>query len=120
MFSKVFAQQSADNCKNLEDIAAMERAGHERLMNANNVTSASNNFDVKYYRCEWEVDPVVRFIKGKVTAYFTVTAAATSISFDLASSLLTDSVRQRNTKLNYQHTNNTLQINFTNTLHFLK
>ena len=116
MFSKVIAQSPADNCKNLADIVEMERAGHERLMNANNVTSASNNFDVKYYRCEWEVDPVVRFIKGKVTAYFTVTAAATSISFDLASSLLTDSVRQRNTKLNYQHTNNTLQINFTNTL----
>ncbi|MDQ6755454.1 MAG: hypothetical protein M3004_00810, partial [Bacteroidota bacterium] len=57
MFSKVFAQSATDYCKQTTDIALMERLNHERLMNADKATGASNNFDVKYYRCEWEVDP---------------------------------------------------------------
>ena len=81
----------------------MESRGYLRGAGQEQLTGASNNFDVKYYRCEWEVDPAVRFIKGKVTAYFTITAAANSISFDLVSSLITDSVKRRNSKLNYQH-----------------
>ncbi len=35
-------------------------------------TVASDNFDVNFYRCEWEVDPSIRFIKGEVTSYFTI------------------------------------------------
>ncbi len=115
MFSKVIAQ-STDHCKDLEDIVAIERANHERLMSADNATAASNNFDVKYYRCEWEVDPAVRYIKGKVTVYFTITSATNTISFDLVSLLTTETVKQGNTTLTYQHSNNELKVNFTNTL----
>ena len=113
MFSKAFGQSVINYCKQPEDIAIMERSGHERLMNADNVSGASNNFDVKYYCCEWEVDPSVRFIKGKVTIYFVATSDAGSISLDLMSPLITDSVKQKNSLLNYHHTNNVLQINFT-------
>ncbi|MDQ6756853.1 MAG: T9SS type A sorting domain-containing protein, partial [Bacteroidota bacterium] len=98
------------------DIALMERLNHERLMNADKATGASNNFDVKYYRCEWEVDPAVRFIKGKVTVYFVTTADASSISLDLMSALITDSIKQRKSLLTYQHTNNVLQINLATTI----
>lgn len=111
IFSKALAQ-STDYFKTVDAIVAMEREGHARLMNADNVTAASNNFDVKYYRGEWEVDPAVRFIKGKVTVYFTITSSTSSISFDLASSLFTNKVIQRNITLNYQHANNELRINF--------
>jgi aminopeptidase N len=115
MFSEVIAQP-ANYAEKVNAIADMERTAHERLMDNDNTTLASNNFDVKYYRCEWEVDPAVRFIKGKVTLYFTITAAGNSISLDLMSPLITDSVRQRNTLLNYQHANNVLQINFGSTI----
>ena len=113
IFSKAFSQSYF---KTVDGIVAMERDAHARLMNTDNITGASNNFDVKYYRCEWEVDPAVRFIKGKVTVYFIVTSSSNSVSLDLTSSLITDSVKQRNSQLNYQHTNNTLQINFTTAL----
>ena len=114
MFSKVIAQPVTNYVEKVNEIADMERSAHERLTNADNVTSASNNFDVKYYRCEWEADPAIRFIKGRVTVYFTITSSTNSISFDLASLLITDSVKQRNNLLNYQHTNNVLQVNFSN------
>jgi len=67
--AKLFAQTHPEN-KSIADIALMERQGHQGITNAATATMASNNFDVKYYRCEWEVDPAVRYIKGKVTVYY--------------------------------------------------
>src|SRR4029079_5770102 len=108
-----FAQSMNEDCKNVTDIAMMERLIHERLAGADRLSFASHHFYVKYYRLEWEVDPAVRFISGKVTAYYLVTSSTNSISFDLMSSGLTvDSVKQRNTLLNKQHANDILQISF--------
>lgn len=106
---QVFSQH---NCKSIDDIALMERLSHERLFNADNISMASENFDVKYYRCEWEVDPAVRYISGKVTVYYTITSSTSSISFDLMNDLTVDSVKQRNSLLTRQHINHELQISF--------
>ncbi len=114
IFSEVVAQPVTNYIDKVNEIADAEKIGHERLMTADNVTATSENFDVKYYRCEWEVDPALRYINGKVTIYFTIAAQTNSISLDLVSQLITDSVRQRNVLLNYQHTNNVLQISFNN------
>ncbi|WP_165940033.1 M1 family aminopeptidase [Dyadobacter psychrotolerans] len=97
------------------DISAMERESHQKLFNARNMaalTSASTNFDIKYYRAEWEVDPAVNYIKGKVTAYFVITSPAVSITFDLVNSLSVTQVLQRGVPLSTSHTNDALQINF--------
>ncbi len=101
-----------DHCKQVKEIALMERMAHERLANGANLTFASNNFQIKYYRCEWEVDPSVYYITGKVTAYFMVTAATNSISFDLMNSLNVDSVKQRGVLLTKSQASNLLTINF--------
>jgi hypothetical protein len=79
----------------------MERQAHQRLANAATATLASNNFDVKYYRGEWEVDPAIRYIKGKVTVYYVITTTANSITLDLMSALTTDSVKQRRAGLSH-------------------
>src|SRR6187551_2983044 len=92
---KSFTQTHPDNCKSIQDIASMERLGHQRIADAATATAASTNFDVKYYRCEWEVDPAVRYIKGKITVYYVITSAASSIALDLMNDLTTDSVKQR-------------------------
>ena len=114
------AQSPAEYCKQVSDIALFEQAAHQRIPAGNNNiienTSASNNYDVKYYRCEWEVNPSVRFINGKVTVYFIVTAATNNIQMDLMNPLIVDSIKQRNTLLTNQHSNNTLSINFTATI----
>jgi hypothetical protein len=105
-------------CKQVDDIATMERIAHQRLNAAlpDNATSASTNFDVKYYRCEWEVDPAIRYINGKITVYYVITAASNFIAFDLMNDLVTDSVKQRNTPLSKSQLNNTLTINFSATV----
>jgi len=112
---KAFAQFPQNECKSIQDIALMERLGHERITGRENATMASNNFDVKYYRCEWEVNPAVNYISGKITVHYTITSSASSISFDLMNGLNVDSVKQRSIILTKQHTANVLQVNFSST-----
>ncbi|HMK25243.1 MAG TPA: M1 family aminopeptidase [Chitinophagaceae bacterium] len=109
---KCFAQYPPENCKSTRDIAGMERRGHDRITGRENATLASNNFDVKYYRCEWEVDPAIRYIKGIVTVYYITTSATGFIALDLMNDLVTDSVKQRGLLLTRSQSNNTLTINF--------
>lgn len=113
---QVKAQLASESCKQVNDIAALEQAAHQRIIAGSgildNITSASNNYDVKYYRCEWEVNPAVRFITGKVTLYFIVTAATNNIQLDLMNALTVDSVKQRNQVLTKQHSSNTLSVDF--------
>ncbi len=108
--------QPADEYKEISSIAAMERDAHQRIMFGKEATVASDNFDVKYYRCEWEVDPAIRYIYGKVTVYFVVLTPSSSITLDLMSTLITDSVKQRNGLLAFTRPTNGLQINFTSTI----
>ena len=108
----VFSQTSDGEYKSISDIAAMERLAHQRIGSMEKLSMASNNFDVKYYRCEWEVDPAIRYIKGKVTVYYVITSATDFISLDLMSPLVTDSVKQNNGLLANSQANNTLTINF--------
>jgi len=107
-----YAQIPEDNCKSIRDIATMERLAHQRIGSMEKLTMASGNFDVKYYRCEWEVDPAIRYINGKVTIYYTITSATDNISLDLMSPLVADSVKQHNVLLAKSQANNTLTINF--------
>lgn len=101
---------------NTKDIAFYERNAFIKKTNSRNTTRASANFDVKYYRCEWETDPAIRFIKGKVTSYFAFTFPTDYISFDLVNELKVDSVKSNNGLLSYEHKNNELIIHFNNTM----
>ena len=112
--SKITLAQQINTVENDESIARMEMVAHQ---NANQPsllarTYASDNFDVKYYRCEWEVDPSVRFINGKVTIYFKALQPTSTIILDLMNPLVVDSVKKNNTNLLYSQTANTLDVIF--------
>jgi aminopeptidase N len=99
-----------------KDIAAMEAQAHARLVTETESSFASNNFDIKYLRCVWEVNPALRYIKGSVTVYFRATAATDNIVLDLMDVLRTDSVLQRNNRINFTQQNNTLSITLANNI----
>ena len=99
-----------DHCKDAERIAFYERPGQLNGMAAPQDQAASANYDVTYYRCEWEVDPAQRFIAGKVTVYYRVKSASNTLSLDLMSGFTIDSIRQRNTALAWQYAANILDI----------
>lgn len=67
-------------------------------------TPGASETDLLYQRMEWEVDPAVRFISGKITSRFRVTIPGTSrISFDLSDSLQVDSVTRGKIPLLFSH-----------------
>lgn len=113
----IYAQKDGHltELNDISDIAGMEQESHRKLVDAHGLSAlanASTNFDIRYYRAEWEVDPAVNYIKGKLTAYFIMKSTDNFISFDLDNALSVSSVQQRNSSLAISHTNNTLQINF--------
>lgn len=98
------------------EIALMEARGHQRLMGGPEMSFSSNNFDVKYYRCRWQVDPAIRYISGQVTVYFKMTSPGNAITLDLLAPLVTDSVKQRNSSLSFTQSTNTVDISFPSSL----
>ncbi|GGN05045.1 hypothetical protein GCM10010967_45140 [Dyadobacter beijingensis] len=107
---RVFAQEPATDISTA-DIASMEsRQAGLRLAASPLRVMASNNFDVRYYRCQWDVDPAVNYIKGVVTPHFVMTAAGNSITLDLASALTVSSVQQHGSNVAFTHAADALTI----------
>ncbi|MCF2492723.1 M1 family aminopeptidase [Dyadobacter chenhuakuii] len=114
-FVHVQAQFAPNYQEEIERISQMEQKGFQRRRNgdlANARTSASQNFDVKYYRCEWEVDPAVRYIKGVVTTHFVMTSSGNSITLDLANEHIISSVTRNNVALSFTHMNGAVTVSF--------
>ena len=96
-----------------QSLAHLEMQAHQQQFSGFvDGTASSDNFDVKYYRLEWQIDPAVRYISGKVTVYYKMVGAGSSITLDLMSILTTDSVKQHGNLLTVSQPNNTLVINF--------
>ena len=89
--------------KDSEDIAAIEKKGV--VLNSKSLNSlVVNNYDLKYNRFEWRIDPAVNYIKGKITFYFEPTVNGfNQIQFDLSDTLTVDSVNYHSTDLAFAH-----------------
>jgi aminopeptidase N len=105
----------SQNIEELKTISQQEAAVHQRVQlqssQMTQFTTTSDAFDVKYYRCEWTIDPAVRYISGKVTVYYVAKTSINSISLDLMNNLSVTEVKQRSSVLTKQHLNNVLTIN---------
>jgi hypothetical protein len=75
--------------------------------------SASQGYDVKYYRCFWNIDPAINYISGNITTYFTPTQSAfDSMEFNLNNALTVDSVIYHHTFIPFVHASDILTIKF--------
>ena len=101
----------------IKNIALMEQKSYS-INKYKPTKNVVNNYDIKYSRFQWQVDPNILFIKGEVTTYFVITQAnAAAISFDLSHNLVVDSVRYHNSFITFLHSaNDELLINFPSTL----
>jgi aminopeptidase N len=97
---KLVAQTNFKNSA-AEDISLIEQKA-QKGQTRSVLSSAADNYDIKYHRCEWEVDPAINYIKGKITTYFKpVINGFTALEFDLVSILVVDSVKYHNTILSF-------------------
>ncbi|MCB0400959.1 MAG: T9SS type A sorting domain-containing protein [Flavobacteriales bacterium] len=102
----------------LNDIAESEMKSAAKKMQHNKGVAQAVNYDLKYHRCEWQVDPQVNYINGIVTSYFVpVVAGFNEIYFDLSTALTVDSVLYHGNPMAFnQLSGDALQILFPGTL----
>ncbi len=87
----VFSQINKDRIE-FEKMVKREQKAHSYINNKTETLSGSN-YDVKYNRCQWTVNPAVYYISGSVTTYFTSNVSLLNqIIFDLSTQLTVDSV----------------------------
>ncbi|MEM7105373.1 MAG: M1 family aminopeptidase [Bacteroidota bacterium] len=85
------ANVSEDIEAELEAIIKSERDAH--LGKSNTASTLTQDYDIKYHRLEWAIDPAVYYINGTVTTYFEpLVSDFQTIHFDMSDSLVVDSV----------------------------
>ncbi|MFT4771967.1 MAG: aminopeptidase N [Cryomorphaceae bacterium] len=98
-------------CKDLSHIVEMEKKGKGQLLNFK-TNEATQNYDLKYHRMEWTVDPAENYISGEITSYFVPTEDEfQQINFDFADNMTIVEVRYGSELLNAQQADDNLKIN---------
>ncbi len=97
----LFAQN--DPSEDFEEIVCKEAEAHSRQFEtalvANPLTA---DYDLKYYRFEWYIDPALYFIEGSATPYFqTLMDEFTEIHFDFSTNLIVDRVVYHNQNISF-------------------
>lgn len=108
---------TAQSDKELQELVRNEAHHHEHFFDYR-TNELTTDYDIKYHRMEWEVNPEILYIKGNVTTYFEPSEADfLSIHFDFSDALSIDSILYHDTHLNYSQPDEaTLQINFNSPL----
>ncbi len=79
--------------------------------------AASENYDLSYLRAEWNIDPRVYFISGKVTYYFRALSDLNQLFFDLSDSMQANQFVYHGTAFNaIRPGDNTVQLNLNATV----
>ncbi len=89
--------------KDLHEIADAERRNHTNLINFRS-SPFTDNYDLKYHRLEWTIDPAVLYISGAVTSYFEAkTVGFQEVNFDLVKELTVSEVLHQGQPLSFIH-----------------
>ena len=104
-----------DYIKSFNDIqkAEAKQALKKMLQKANTNTG---NYDVKYHRLEFTLNPSSAYLSGAITTYFESKSNLNQVVFDLANNMTVTQVLQRGNSLSFtQNTNDELIINLPTT-----
>ncbi|MEM0517619.1 M1 family aminopeptidase [Aequorivita flava] len=66
----------------------------------------TGNYDLKYHRLEFNIDPQQAFISGKVTSHFVAKEDLNTVTFELVDNMTVSQVTQRGTPLSFTQNNN--------------
>ncbi len=106
---KSFSEQGFENIVKFEKRNAAKKIAFKANPN-------TTNYDLKYHRLEWTVDPTKAEISGEVTSYFVAKEDLNKITFDLADNMTVTQVSQRGVSLSFnQNLNEELIIDLLST-----
>jgi aminopeptidase N len=93
------------------NIARMKAETWDKALQREINYDIGNNYDLKYYRFFWNINPSQNYISGNVTSHFIVTVANTqTIQFELANSLTVDSIKYHGGHAPFTHLSKTISI----------
>ena len=110
MQGTVLSQYSTSFSKDQYSIISSEKEYNKDIMSfkANPLT---DNYDLKYHRFEWTVDPAQYYIQGTVTSYFVpVTGNFGQMYFELSSPLVVQTVMYHNQSLTFTQSSDMVHI----------
>src|SRR5580765_5428259 len=91
--SLIINAQAPDYIQELKKLSEQEMKSNAAWL-APHSTRVVDNYDVKYHRCEWKINPNIYYITGEVTTYFEPKDAGfTEVDFDFATNMTVDSVK---------------------------
>ncbi|HKK09548.1 MAG TPA: hypothetical protein VJ939_01870, partial [Bacteroidales bacterium] len=73
------------------------------------------NYDLKYHRAYWKINPFERFIQGAVTSYFVMNESSTLIEFQLTDAMTIDSIHHPSLK-NFSLSQDVLSVSLQSTI----
>lgn len=112
-----YAQE--DICKDLDHLIELEMHQHGEIANLR-TNMLTQDYDLKYHRLEWQVDPAVHFISGTITTYFVPRSDEfDQINFDFEDNMTINSVLYHGQSLSYEFTDgDNLRIDLPETINF--
>lgn len=98
--ANLFAQHHLD--EDFETVVCKEAEAHAHFLNPAPVANPlTENYDLKYYRFEWYINPSQYYIDGKATVYFeTLEDNFSEINFDLSTQLAVNDISYHGQSLN--------------------
>ena len=85
-------------------VEAETKSARKKVNFVKNVNT--ENYDLKYHRLFFDIDPSVSFIDGEVTSYYVAKEDLSQVIFELDRSLTITKVLQRNINLPFNHNTN--------------
>jgi len=116
-FSILLCSQSLI-AQGLDKIIESESKSFNQNLNALKGVPQAGEYDLKYHRLEWELNPEVFYIQGGVTSYFVPTVTGfNEMYFDFSNTLNIDSIVYHGVNLSYtQPSQDVLKIILTGTI----
>ena len=119
LFSALVSAQKEFDPGNLSVISKGDQDSYIRKHDMRTPATTAN-YDVKWYRCFWNIDPNIDSISGNVTTLFQpVSADIDTLDFDLNQVLVVDSVIYHNYRVTWSHNSDLLTIHFPSALSHL-
>lgn len=105
-----YAQSDGIDIK-YKSIALAEQRNASKILKHTGIFTGSN-YDLKYHRLKWLIDPDTLFIRGAVTSYMVITEPnVKQLQFELVDQLTVDSVIHRGIRAEFEHSGGILSVN---------
>lgn len=104
--------QSVFSEETSRQIAKSEMMAHQHKISSDN-RSVGAPYNITYHKCNWNINPAVKYISGDVLTHFQpVGSALDSLCFNLSDSLVVNNVTYHGSGITFNHSNNIVTVYF--------